>query len=65
MSEPSHLQPQSAAFYRRRAAEARRVAEDVTTSAIKERLLGLAKDLDRQADAIEMGGNRESEEDRP
>jgi hypothetical protein len=40
-----------ATYYRRKAAEARRGAEAVTTRAIKARLHDLARDLDRMADA--------------
>jgi hypothetical protein len=42
------LQP--AEYYRRKAAEARRAAEDVTTAPIRTRLLDLARQFDRLAD---------------
>jgi len=42
-----------AKYYRRKAAEARRAAEGVTTRAVKARLLGLARDFDRPADAAD------------
>jgi hypothetical protein len=42
-----------ARYYRRKAAEARRAAEGVTTRAIKERLDTLARDFDRPADAAD------------
>jgi hypothetical protein len=41
---------QSAAYYRRRAARARRIAEGVTTQAIKVRLLDEAVQCDQLAD---------------
>jgi len=43
----------SARFYRRKAAEARRSAEAVTTRAIRQRLHNLARDFDRLADAAD------------
>jgi hypothetical protein len=48
---PKTRQTLPARFYRRKAAEARRSAEAVTTRAIKERLHHLARDFDRLADA--------------
>jgi len=49
---PKTRQP-SARFYRRKAAEARRSAESVTTRAVRERLHNLARDFDRLADAAD------------
>jgi hypothetical protein len=45
-----------ARYYRRKAPEARRAAEGVTTRAVKARLLGLARDFDRLADAADSAG---------
>ena len=45
--------PLPATYYRRKAAEARQAAEEVTTRAIKARLHDLARDLDRLADAAD------------
>jgi hypothetical protein len=45
--------PLPADYYRRKAAEAHKAAEGVTTRAIKARLLDLARDFDRLADAAE------------
>jgi hypothetical protein len=42
--------PQSATFYRRKAARARQIAEGVTTQAIKARLLAEAVHCDQLAD---------------
>src|SRR5713101_1616989 len=42
-----------ARYYRRKATEARRAAEGVTTRPIKARLQGLARDLDRLGDAAD------------
>jgi len=42
-----------AEYYRRKAAEARQTAEGVTTRAVKERLISLARDFDRLADAAD------------
>lgn len=53
MDHSSPAFPQPAAYYRKKAAEARRIAGGVTTRAIKERLLGLALDFDRQASGLE------------
>jgi hypothetical protein len=53
MIDPAALAPQPAEYYRRKAAQARQAAESVTTPAIKARLLGLARDFDQQADALE------------
>jgi hypothetical protein len=43
--------PQPAEYYRRKAAEARRAAEDVTTAPIRTRLLDMARQFDQLADA--------------
>lgn len=59
-SPPAPPQP-AAAYYRNKAAEARRIA-GVTTRAIKERLVGLALDFDQQAVAIEAGRIEQPEE---
>ena len=42
-----------ARYYRRKADEARRAAEGVTTRAIKARLHGLARDFDRLAETAD------------
>jgi hypothetical protein len=42
---------QPAEYYRRKAAEARRVAEGVTTAPIRTRLLDMAREFDRLARA--------------
>ena len=47
--------PQSAGYYRRRAARARQIAEGVTTQAIKVRLLGEAVRCDQLADDADRG----------
>ena len=53
MDPPEESPTLPAQYYRRKAAEARRAAEGVTTRAIKERLDGLARDFDRLADAAD------------
>ena len=53
MDQPEGTPNLSARFYRRKAAEARRSAEAVTTRAIRERLHNLARDFDRLADAAD------------
>ena len=53
MNPPENTPPQSAEYYRHKAAEARRAAEGVTTRAVRERLLGLASDFDRLAETAE------------
>jgi hypothetical protein len=53
MDQPEDTTNLSARFYRRKAAEARRSAEAVTTRAIRERLHNLARDFDRLADVAE------------
>jgi len=49
------IPPQSAGYYRRRAARARQIAEGVTTQAIKARLLGEAVRCDQLADDDDRG----------
>ena len=53
MDQPEDTTTLPARFYRRKAAEARRSAEAVTTGAVKERLHNLAHDFDRMADAAD------------
>ena len=53
MDQPEGTPTLPARFYRRKAAEARRSAEAVTTRAVKERLHNLARDFDRLADAAD------------
>ena len=53
MDQPEHTPTLPARYYRRKAAEARRAAEAVTTRAVKERLLDLARDFDRLAAAAD------------
>ena len=53
MYQPEGTPTLPARFYRRKAAEARRSAEAVTTRAVKERLNNLARDFDRLADAAD------------
>ena len=53
MDQPEDTPALPARFYRRKAADARRTAEGVTTRALKERLHGLARDFDRLADAAD------------
>jgi hypothetical protein len=47
MNEPAVLAPHPAEYYRRKAAQARQAAEEVTTPAIKARLQDLAVEFDR------------------
>jgi hypothetical protein len=49
------IPPQSAIYYRRRAARARQVAEGVTTRAVKEGLLEEAVHCDQLADDADRG----------
>jgi len=53
MDQPEETPTLPAQYYRRKAAEARRAAEGVTTRAIKVRLHGLACEFDRLADAAD------------
>jgi len=53
MDQPEATPTLPAEHYRRKAAEARQTAEGVTMRAVKERLLGLARDFDRLADAAD------------
>jgi hypothetical protein len=53
MDQPEETSTLSTRYFRRKATEARRAAEGVTTRAIKERLDGLARDFDRLADAAD------------
>jgi len=53
MDQPEDMPTLPARFYRRKAAEARRTAEGVTTRAVKARLHDLAREFDRLADAAE------------
>jgi hypothetical protein len=53
MDQPEDTSTLPARYYRRKAAEARRAAEGVTTRAIKVRLDSLARDFDRLADAAD------------
>ena len=53
MDKPPDTPTLPARYYRQKAAEARRAAEGVTTRAIKERLVGLARDFDRLADTAD------------
>jgi len=53
MDQPEDTTTLSTRFYRRKAAEARRSAEEVTTRVVKERLHNLARDFDRLADAAD------------
>ncbi len=53
VDQPVETPALPARYYRQKAAEARRAAEKVTTRAVKARLLGLAHDFDRLADAAD------------
>jgi hypothetical protein len=53
MDQPEETPMLPARFYRRKAAEARRSAEAVTTRAVKDRLHSLAREFDRLADAAD------------
>ncbi len=53
MDQPEDAPTLPARYYRRKAAEARRAAEGVTTQAVKARLHGLVRDFDRLADAAD------------
>jgi hypothetical protein len=53
MDQPEETPTLPARYYRQKAAEARRAAEEVTTRAVKARLLGLAHEFDRLADAAD------------
>jgi hypothetical protein len=53
MDQPEETPTLPARFDRRKAAEARRSAEAVTTRAVKERLHNLARDFDRLADSAD------------
>jgi hypothetical protein len=58
MDNWTDLSPQPADYYRRKAAQARQVAQEATTRAVKTRLLEQALEFDRLADQAEqMGGN--------
>ena len=53
MDQPEDMPTLPARFYRRKAAEARRAAEGVTTRAVKARLHDLAREFERLADAAD------------
>jgi len=53
MDQPEEKPPLPAQYYRRKAAEARRTAEGVTTRAVKARLHDLAREFERLADAAD------------
>ena len=53
MDQPEDMPTLPARFYRRKAAEARRTAEGVTTRAVKARLDDLAREFERLADAAD------------
>ncbi|HEX8812200.1 MAG TPA: hypothetical protein VF742_09435 [Terracidiphilus sp.] len=56
VDKPQDTPTPSARYYRQKAAEARQVAEEATTRAIKERLHGSARDFDKLADAADRAG---------
>jgi len=58
MDQYPEAPPLPASYYRRKAAETRRAAEEVTTRPIKARLHDLAGDLDRLADAADQAARQ-------
>jgi hypothetical protein len=54
MDQPDEMPTPPAQYCRRKAVEARRAAEGVTTRAIEQRLDGLARDFDGLADAADI-----------